>query len=42
VNYENWVVVTITVICYLWAPSTDGHLLTCGAISRPTHLILKI
>jgi len=32
VNYDNSLVVTITVTCYLWAPSSGGHLFTCGAI----------
>ena len=29
--------VTITLTCYLWAPSTGDHLFTCGAFSRPPH-----
>jgi len=37
VNYDNSLVVTITVAYYLWAPSSSGHLFTCGAISRPPH-----
>jgi len=35
VNYDNSLVVTITVTCYSWAPSSGEHLFTCGAISRP-------
>jgi len=35
VNYDNSLVVTITVSCYLWAQSSCDHLFTCGAISRP-------
>jgi len=35
VNYDNSLVVTITVTCYLWATSSGDHLFTCGAISRP-------
>jgi len=38
VNYDYSLVVTITVTCYLWAPSSGDHLFTCGAISRPPHL----
>jgi len=37
VNYDNSLVVTITVTCYSWAPSSGEHLFTCGAISRPPH-----
>jgi len=37
VNYDNLLVVTITVNCYSWAPSSGGHLFTCGAIYRPPH-----
>jgi len=32
VNYDNSIVVTITVTCYSWAPSSGDHLFTCGAI----------
>jgi len=35
VNYDNSLVVTITVTCYSWAPSNGEHLFTCGAIYRP-------
>jgi len=35
VNYDNSLVVTITVTCYLWAPSSADHLFVCGAIFRP-------
>jgi len=38
VNYDNSLVVTITVTCYSWAPSIGDHLFSCGAISRPPHL----
>jgi len=31
-------VVTITVTCDLWAPSSGDHLFTCGAIYLPPHL----
>ena len=36
-NYDNSLVVTITVTWYSWAPSSGDHLFTCGAISRPPH-----
>jgi len=32
VNYDNSLVVTITVTCYSWAPSSGDHSFTCGAI----------
>jgi len=32
VNYDNSLVVTITVTCYSWEPSSGDHLFTCGAI----------
>jgi len=35
VNYNNSPVVTITVTCYSWAPSSGDHLFTCGVIYRP-------
>jgi len=38
VNYDNSLVVTITVTCYSWAPSSGDHLFTCGAIYRPPQL----
>jgi len=38
VNYDNSLVVTITVTCYSWAPSSGEHLFTCGAIYRPPHM----
>jgi len=38
VNYDNSLVVTITVTCYSWAPSRGDHLFSCGAIYRPPHL----
>jgi len=34
VNYHNSLVVTITVTCYSWAPSSCDHLVTCGSKSR--------
>jgi len=34
VNYDNSLVVTITVTCYSWAPSSGDPLFTCGAIYR--------
>jgi len=37
VNYDNSLVVNITVTCYSWAPSSGDHLFTCGATSRPPH-----
>jgi len=37
VNYDNSLVVTITVTCYSWAPSSGDHLFSCGAIYRPPH-----
>jgi len=37
VNYDNSLVVTITVTCCIWAPSSGDHLFACGAISRPPH-----
>jgi len=36
-NYDNSLVVTITVTCYSWAPSSGDHLFTCGTICRPPH-----
>jgi len=38
VNYDKSLVVTITVTCYSWAPSSGDHLFTCGAIYRPPHV----
>ena len=37
-NYDNSLVVTITVTCNLWAPYNGDHLFTCGAIYLPPHL----
>jgi len=37
VNYENSLVVTITMTCYSWALSSGVHLFTCGAIFWPPH-----
>jgi len=36
VNYDNLLVVTITVTCYSWSPSSGDHLFTCGAIFWPS------
>jgi len=36
-NYDDSLVVTIIVICYIWVPSSGDHLFTCGAIFRPPH-----
>jgi len=41
VNYDNSLVVTITVTCYSWAPSSGDRLFSCGAISRPPHVATK-
>jgi len=38
VNYDNSLVVTITVTCNLWAPSSGDHLFTCGAIYLPPQI----
>jgi len=35
VNYDNSLVVIITVTCYSWAPSIGDHLFTCGANYLP-------
>jgi len=32
VSYDNSLVVSITVTCNSWAPSSGDHLFTCGAI----------
>jgi len=37
VNYDNNLAVTITVTCYLRAPSTGDHLFTRGVISKPQY-----
>jgi len=39
VNYDNSLVVTITVTCYSWVPSSGDHLFTCGAIFWPPHFV---
>ena len=39
-NYDNPLVVTITVTCNLWAPSSGDHLFTCGAVYLPPHKAL--
>jgi len=38
VNYDNSLVVTITVTCDSWAPSSGDYLFTCCAIYRPPHM----
>jgi len=35
VNYDNSLVMTITVTCYSWASSSGVHLFTYGAIFWP-------
>jgi len=40
VNYDNSLVVTTTVTCNLWAPSSGDNLFTCGAIYLPPHVPL--
>jgi len=35
VNYDNSLVVTITVTCNLWAPYSGDDLCTCGATYLP-------
>jgi len=42
VNYDNSLVVTITVTCYSWAPSSGDHLFTSGAISRQPQYPFRI
>ena len=34
-NYDLSFVMTTTVTCYSWAPSSGDHLFTCGAIYPP-------
>jgi len=41
VNYDNSLVVTITVTYYSWAPSSGDHFFTCGAIYLPPQLSLE-
>jgi len=41
VNYDNLLVVTITMVCYSWAPSSGDHLCACCTISRPPHALLS-
>jgi len=36
------VMVTITVTCYSWAPSSGDHLFTCGVISRSPQGLVDI
>ena len=40
-NYDHSFVVTVTVTCYSWAPSSGDHFFTCGTISRPPHKIVQ-
>jgi len=40
VNYDDSLVVTITVTSYSWALSSGDHLFTCGAIYLPPQLVL--
>jgi len=42
VNYDNSLVVTITVTCDSWAPSSGDHSFTCGAIYRPPHSSYRV
>jgi len=37
VNYDNSLVVSITVTCNSWAPSSGDNLFTCGAIFWSPH-----
>jgi len=39
VNYDNSLMVTITVTYNLGAPSSGDHLFTCGAIYLPPHML---
>jgi len=41
VNYDNSLVVTITVTCNLWEPSSGDNLFSCGAIYLPPHFICE-
>jgi len=41
VNYDNSLVVTITMTCRLWVPSSDDHLFTCEAIFWPAHRVYR-
>jgi len=36
-NHDNSLMVTITVTCNLWTPSSGDYLFTCGAIYLPPH-----
>jgi len=40
VNYDNSLVVIITVTCYSWAPPNGDHLFTCGAMYLPPQLAI--
>jgi len=41
VNYDNALVVSITVTCNLSAPSSGDHSFTCGAIYLPPQKLLE-
>ena len=41
-NYDNSLVVPITVTCDSWAPSSEDHLFTCGASCRPPQWLVAI
>jgi len=36
-NYDLSFVVTVTVTCYSWSPSSGDYLFACGAIYPPPH-----
>jgi len=42
VNYDNSLVVTITVTCNLGAPSGGDHLFICGAIYLPPQFLAGV
>jgi len=42
VNYDNSLVVNITVTSYSWAPSSGDHLFTCGAIYQRPHYPVQL
>jgi len=43
VNYDNSLVVTITVACYSWAPSSDDHLaIYLPSLQPSTHLCVSV
>jgi len=41
VNHDNSLVVTITVTCYSWAPSSGDDLFTSGTIFWPPQAVLE-